>query len=201
MYFYKAQPTISQATIFFCKAAIIFISAVYYCLHFKGWMNLLRGPYDPAKSMLSSTRSVLLRLDRDVVRLSIPKTNVMKHTFWNETKVEPAFISQELYNIAGEIFVKVFCPFRAGFKQYVCLGATISVRPKNLARRRWWSRKYPICITFAHGAIVGLTKNSQSDAGAIVSHQEQTSTDESDFCTGHLVKCAKKLNPINMQIF
>lgn len=66
-------------------------------------MNVYRRAYDPEKYHIGSTKSVLVRLDRDVLRLSIPKTNILKQSSWNETKIEPTFISQEMYNIAGNL--------------------------------------------------------------------------------------------------
>ena len=55
---------------------------------------------------------------------------------------------------------------------YNLRGATVSLRPKNLAPRRWWSRKYPICITLAasaeivHGLAADVAERPQNESSS-----------------------------------
>lgn len=64
-------------------------------------MNLLTGHYDPSNYHVKLTQSVLMHLDRDVIRFYFPKKGVKKRTIWNEKKIEAKFVSQEMYNITG----------------------------------------------------------------------------------------------------
>ncbi|VDK74434.1 unnamed protein product [Litomosoides sigmodontis] len=97
----------------------------------KGWMNELRGKYDSSTYHVNSAQTVLVRLDGNLLRISRPERAVLKHAFHTDptlTNAEPTISSQSIYNL---------------------MGATVTLRPKRLARRRWWSRKYPIHIRLA----------------------------------------------------
>uniref|UniRef100_A0A915PNS3 SMP-LTD domain-containing protein n=1 Tax=Setaria digitata TaxID=48799 RepID=A0A915PNS3_9BILA len=98
---------------------------------YKGWMNELRGRYDSSTYHVNNAQTVLVRLDGNLLRISRPERAVLKHAFHIDptlTEAEPAISSQSIYNLTG---------------------ATVTLRPKRLARRRWWSRKYPIHIRLA----------------------------------------------------
>ncbi|VDD88311.1 unnamed protein product [Enterobius vermicularis] len=95
---------------------------------FKGWMNELRGRYDSATYHVNSTQTVLVRLHGNILRISRPERAVLKHTFHVDptlTEPEPTIVGHSIYDLTG---------------------AKVSLRPKRLAARRWWSRKYPIHI-------------------------------------------------------
>lgn len=92
---------------------------------YKGWMNELPFEYNPDTYHVNCTRSVYVRLDGTSLRLSHPKNNIPKRAMWNEVRHDPVFIRQRHLNIAG---------------------ATISLLPEGLARKRLWSKKYPICL-------------------------------------------------------
>ncbi|KIH63151.1 hypothetical protein ANCDUO_06551 [Ancylostoma duodenale] len=65
------------------------------------------------------------------LRISRPAKAVLKHAFHEDptlTQPQPTMVSQTIYSLEG---------------------AHVSLRPKRLAKRRWWSRKYPIHIRFA----------------------------------------------------
>lgn len=64
-------------------------------------MNRLPGKYDPHKYHVNGTQSVLVRLDRNVLRLSTPKTNLTRHTYCRDPRVNATFVSQELFDMTG----------------------------------------------------------------------------------------------------
>ncbi|XP_023235539.1 testis-expressed protein 2-like [Centruroides sculpturatus] len=92
---------------------------------YKGWMNELPLEYNPDTYHVNCTHSVYVRLDGTSLRLSHPKNNIPKRAMWNEVRHDPVFIHQRHFNIAG---------------------ATVSLLPEGLARKRLWSKKYPICL-------------------------------------------------------
>ncbi|VBB28035.1 unnamed protein product [Acanthocheilonema viteae] len=98
---------------------------------YKGWMNELREKYDSSTYHVNKAQTVLVRLDGNLLLISRPERAVLKHAFHIDptlTEAEPVVSSQSIYNL---------------------IGATITLRPKRLAKRRWWSRKYPIHIQLA----------------------------------------------------
>ncbi|GAB6031062.1 Tabersonine 6,7-epoxidase isoform 2, variant 2 [Chamberlinius hualienensis] len=94
----------------------------------KVWMNELLSEYSPENYHLSMTESVLVRLDGCALRLSYPKSKVHKRAMWNEAIHESSFIYQRYYDLKG---------------------AKVELLPEGLARKRRWSRRYPICIQFS----------------------------------------------------
>lgn len=69
---------------------------------FQGWMNRLPAKYDPDTYHINKTHSVLVRLDRNILRLSTPRMNVRRHAYCNEQRLNPAFISQEMFDMTGK---------------------------------------------------------------------------------------------------
>uniref|UniRef100_A0A5S6R4J6 SMP-LTD domain-containing protein n=1 Tax=Trichuris muris TaxID=70415 RepID=A0A5S6R4J6_TRIMR len=92
---------------------------------FKGWVNRLSIDYDPTTYHVRQTQSVLAVLQGSILRMLVPKNKVTKHSSCFETTSEPTFVSQRVFDLRG---------------------AKVVLRPQKLARRRWWSRKYPICV-------------------------------------------------------
>ncbi|VDN52355.1 unnamed protein product [Dracunculus medinensis] len=95
-----------------------------------GWMNELCGDYDPDTYNVNCARTVLIRIDKNWIRISRPKRAVLKHAFHTDpthSGSEPSMCEQSIHDLTG---------------------ALVDLRPKHLAKRRWWSRKYPIHIRF-----------------------------------------------------
>jgi hypothetical protein len=84
--------------------------------------------YDVRTYHVNMTQSVLVRLHGTVLRIVHPERNVLRHGVHTDLSLarEPAGLrDQRVYDMRG---------------------ARVTLRPLNLARRRWWSRKYPICL-------------------------------------------------------
>lgn len=65
-------------------------------------MNQFEGSYDDPRSFhISQTHSVLVRLDGSTLRLSRPRTNVLRHALWSERFKETHFVSQKLYDLTS----------------------------------------------------------------------------------------------------
>uniref|UniRef100_A0A914QHT9 PH domain-containing protein n=1 Tax=Panagrolaimus davidi TaxID=227884 RepID=A0A914QHT9_9BILA len=96
-----------------------------------GWMNILNEPYNVHTSCYKNIQSVLVQLEGPILRISRPERLVMKHCTHDDptfTEDYPPMLSQSTFDITN---------------------AKIKLRPKHLARRRWWVRRYPICIVLA----------------------------------------------------
>ncbi|CAD5216744.1 unnamed protein product [Bursaphelenchus xylophilus] len=111
---------------------------------FKGWMNILNEPYNPNTFHVNSLQTVLVRLDGKLLRISRPATALLKHGFHTDptlTETEPKMLGQSIYDLTN---------------------ARIKLRPRRLARRRWFSRKYPICIKLSsmNGELKTVRKES-----------------------------------------
>ena len=94
-------------------------------------MNVLNEPYNPHTFHVNRIQTVLVRLDGNMLRISRPGRNLLKHAFYDDptlTKKEPTMLAQSIYDLTN---------------------ASVKLRPKRLAKRRWFSRKYPICIRLA----------------------------------------------------
>ncbi|KJH47697.1 hypothetical protein DICVIV_06221 [Dictyocaulus viviparus] len=150
---------------------------------YKGWMNELRGKYSPATYHVNHAQSVLVRLENffikdlsdgrcnlivdgiifkgSTLRISRPAKAVLKHAFHEDptlTQPQPTMISQTIYSLVNA---------------HVC--GQVSLRPKRLAKRRWWSRKYPIYIRFARKA--GDIDLSRSFSRSVSMHPVETAPD------------------------
>jgi hypothetical protein len=105
------------------------IAVLHKC--YKGWMNILNEPYNVHTSCYKDIQSVLVQLEGPILRISRPERLVMKHCTHDDptfTEDYPPMLSQSSFDITN---------------------AKIKLRPKHLARRRWWVRRYPICIVLA----------------------------------------------------
>ncbi|KAF8771919.1 testis-expressed protein 2-like [Argiope bruennichi] len=94
---------------------------------YKGWMNIL--PYDmtynPDTYHVNCTRSLFIRLDGSYLRVSFPQKNIPKRAMFNEPRHEMQFVHQQHYDITG---------------------SSVELLPVGLAKKRLWSKKYPICL-------------------------------------------------------
>uniref|UniRef100_A0AC35GYH3 SMP-LTD domain-containing protein n=1 Tax=Panagrolaimus sp. PS1159 TaxID=55785 RepID=A0AC35GYH3_9BILA len=98
---------------------------------YKGWMNILNEAYNPHTFHVNHIQTVLVRLDGNMLRISRPERSVLKHAFYDDPSLnnaEPRMMAQSIYDLTN---------------------ASVKLRPKRLAKRRWFSRKYPICIRLA----------------------------------------------------
>nr|CAI5846225.1 unnamed protein product [Callosobruchus analis] len=116
---------------------------------YEGWVNEYPEPYDPHSYHISRTQSVWVRLQGNLLRLSHAKNHkVAKRAMWNEPATatastdgkqspppppppplpQTAFTHHRIYNM---------------------IGAKVTLLPLGLAKKRHWSKKYPICITLA----------------------------------------------------
>ncbi|XP_071359808.1 testis-expressed protein 2-like isoform X2 [Trachinotus anak] len=91
---------------------------------YKGWMNEISN-YDPETYHATLTQSVYVRLEGSIIRLSKPNHNIPRRATHNEPKPDVSYISQKIYDLTNS---KVY------------------LMPQNLARKRVWNKKYPICI-------------------------------------------------------
>ncbi|KAM7418489.1 hypothetical protein PAMA_015891 [Pampus argenteus] len=91
---------------------------------FKGWMNEISN-YDPETYHATLTHSVYVRLEGSTIRLSKPNHNIARRATHKEPKPDVTYISQKIYDLTDS-------------KVYLV--------PLNLARKRIWNKKYPICI-------------------------------------------------------
>ncbi|XP_015231338.1 PREDICTED: testis-expressed sequence 2 protein-like isoform X2 [Cyprinodon variegatus] len=91
---------------------------------YKGWMNEISN-YDPETYHATLTHSVFVRLEGSIIRLSKPNHNIARRASHNEPKSDMSFVSQKIYDLSNS-------------KVYLV--------PQNLARKRVWNKKYPICI-------------------------------------------------------
>ncbi|XP_072561430.1 testis-expressed protein 2-like isoform X1 [Paramormyrops kingsleyae] len=94
---------------------------------FKGWMNEIHN-YDPETYHATLTHSVFVRLEGCTLRLSKPNRNVSRRATFNEPKPDVTYVSQKIYDLTDS---KIF------------------LMPQNLARKRVWNKKYPICVELA----------------------------------------------------
>ncbi|XP_030589684.1 testis-expressed protein 2-like isoform X1 [Archocentrus centrarchus] len=91
---------------------------------YKGWMNEIQN-YDPETYHATLTHSVYVRLEGSTIRLSKPNHNIARRVSHNEPKPDVNYVSQKIYDLTNS-------------KVYLV--------PPNLARKRIWNKKYPICI-------------------------------------------------------
>ncbi|KAJ8345424.1 hypothetical protein SKAU_G00296170 [Synaphobranchus kaupii] len=108
---------------------------------FKGWMNEIQS-YDPETYHATQTHSVFVRLEGASLRLSKPNRNIARRAAFNEPKPDVTYISQKIYDLTD---------------------SNISLVPQNLARKRVWNKKYPICIEL--GKQEGFLSQTQTGKG------------------------------------
>ncbi|XP_068178263.1 testis-expressed protein 2-like [Antennarius striatus] len=91
---------------------------------YKGWMNEISN-YNPETYHATLTHSVFVRLEGSIIRLSKPNHNIARRASHNEPKPDVTYISQKIYDLTN---------------------SKVHLVPQNLARKRLWNKKYPICI-------------------------------------------------------
>ena len=104
---------------------------------------------------------LVMRVQGTTLRISRPAKTVLKHAFHEDPtlkQAQPSMVSQTIYDLSDA---------RVGSTDTISKNQLqISLRPKRLAARRWWSRKYPIHIRFASKssalAEIDLSKSAMS---------------------------------------
>jgi len=97
-------------------------------------MNIVNEHYSPRTFHVNTIQTVLVSVDGSLLRISRPERALLKHAFHTDrtlTEKTPRMVSQSIYDLTG---------------------AQVKLRPRRLARRRWFSRKYPICIRLSRHA-------------------------------------------------
>ncbi|XP_021935700.1 testis-expressed protein 2 isoform X4 [Zootermopsis nevadensis] len=120
----------------YTKIPILEVPAVkeYHQINkYQGWMNEYRNAYNPETYHLIDTESVYVRLEGTTLRISHTKLRIPKRAMWNERTHKLKFYHQRIYSIEH---------------------CTLKLLPDGLARRRLWSKKYPICIILNHNSKV-----------------------------------------------
>ncbi|XP_055746230.1 testis-expressed protein 2 [Salvelinus fontinalis] len=95
----------------------------------KGWLNEM-FEYDPETYHLSLTHSVFATLEGHCLRLDYPRNNISRRATYDEKPPEAVVVSSRCFQLRHS---KVF------------------LLPSELARKRLWNLKYPICIELAEG--------------------------------------------------
>ncbi|XP_076241693.1 uncharacterized protein LOC143183834 [Calliopsis andreniformis] len=100
---------------------------------FQGWLNELPYRYEPSNYRVARTKSVYFRLEGSILRIMETRMKIPKKAVWDEPKHKLKFTKRRVYDLTG---------------------AKIELLPHGLARRRRWSKKYPICITLKKEALI-----------------------------------------------
>lgn len=106
-------------------------------------MNELREKYNPSTYFLNKTHSVYISLDFNKLRIQTTDVDVPKRAIANETIPKPNFTEQRIYDLKGK---NEFFIFRLLFTFLFSLDCEVIITPTELVRKRFWSKKYPICL-------------------------------------------------------
>ncbi|KAK0168955.1 hypothetical protein PV327_002711 [Microctonus hyperodae] len=132
---------------------------------FEGWLNELPYNYDPDNYHVARTNSVYFKLEGDSLRIMETRTRIPKRAVWNEPQPTAKFTRKRRYSL---------------------IGAKVELLPEGLTRRRRWSKKYPICVTFGHEGVLenhALETHSDdelqidSEKDKIVGEEDETDDD------------------------
>ncbi|XP_065317500.1 uncharacterized protein LOC135925874 isoform X3 [Gordionus sp. m RMFG-2023] len=108
------------------------------------WMNELPLSYNFETYRVQQTRSVLLKLEASILKLSTPKHNLSKRDLWNSKEVNSfniQYVNHRIYDLTG---------------------SSIYLMPYDMPKKVYWSKKYPICIRLAPNALNKYTSSSLS---------------------------------------
>lgn len=94
---------------------------------YKTWMNELQENYSPETYFLNKTITVYVTLNETNLRVQKTSTSndISKRALPNENLALKEALEQRIYDLSG---------------------SSISIIPDGLVRKRYWSKKYPICI-------------------------------------------------------
>ncbi|XP_046734747.1 testis-expressed protein 2 isoform X1 [Diprion similis] len=141
---------------------------------FEGWLNQLPYSYDPDNYHVARTVSVYFRLEGGSLKVMETKTRIPKREVWDEPKQKVRYIWKKVYTLAD---------------------ATIKLLPEGLIRRRRWSKKYPICITFSKDALIessSLNETSEDEILQKIGVDEDGTIHEEDETDEDLSKDSKE---------
>ena len=113
----------------------------------QAWMNEFSSSvstYDPDDFHISTTKSVLVELERTELILKTPKKAVPRRAVWNDPPITNA------------AFIK--------HREFDLYGSQLSLLPAGLVRKRLWSKKYPLCITLSKTGVKKVAQSSSSDS-------------------------------------
>ncbi len=127
-------------------------------------MNELREKYSPNTYFLNKTRSVYISLDYDKLRIQTTSVEIPRRAICNEILPKPKFIEQRIYDLKD---------------------CEVSILPKELVRKRYWSKKYPICLK----NVKLLSKTSTTDTP--IDNITPTDCDEKLLPENHLILIAR----------
>ncbi|KAK4874750.1 hypothetical protein RN001_014110 [Aquatica leii] len=123
----------------------------------EGWMNEYPEDYNPRTYHIARTQSVYIKLQGNLLRISHTKEKIPKRALWNEAEHKNVtFTDHRVYNL---------------------LGANVNLAPIGLNKRRRWSKKYPICITF--NSEVNVCDNFEFDNGSLSKGKKDVEVDPS----------------------
>ncbi|XP_034482978.1 uncharacterized protein LOC117788346 isoform X1 [Drosophila innubila] len=118
---------------------------------YSGWLNEINS-YDPATFSVTMTRSVYVRLDGSVLKLSGTNARIPKRRMWNEVPIDRTKV--------------LFTDHRS----YDLRDCRIELLPVGLAKKRFFNRKYPIQLiiknTYTGYSTPQETISSQMDVQA-----------------------------------
>ncbi|XP_068149255.1 uncharacterized protein [Drosophila tropicalis] len=118
---------------------------------YAGWLNELNS-YDPNTFSFSLTRSVYVRLDGTVLKMSGTNAKIPKRRMWNEMPIDRAKV--------------LFTDHRS----YDLKDCRIELLPVGLAKKRYFNRKYPIQLIIKNSC----SESTPVDQSSVVSVTEGT---------------------------
>ncbi|XP_055840643.1 uncharacterized protein LOC129908277 isoform X3 [Episyrphus balteatus] len=116
---------------------------------YTGWMNEIHS-YDPGNFHVSMTKSVYVKLDGSMLRISNTTAHVSKRQMWNEPAIDRKTITFTRH------------------RTFNLLGCRIEMLPRGLARKRYFSRKYPMQLI-----IKNTDGQSSEDTFTFVNNKEE----------------------------
>ncbi|KAH8415554.1 hypothetical protein KR222_004593, partial [Zaprionus bogoriensis] len=134
---------------------------------YAGWLNEINS-YDPLTFSFNLTRSVYVRLDGGILKLSGTNARIPKRRMWNEPPIDRSKI--------------LFTDHRS----YDLRNARIELLPLGLAKKRYFNRKYPIQVIIKTSSVALVpdsldTLEVQSlDSKTSLSSMGLTPVDEAD---------------------
>ncbi|XP_066589393.1 testis-expressed protein 2 [Prorops nasuta] len=127
---------------------------------FEGWLNELPYAYNPDNYHVARTKPVYFKLEGETLRIMETKNRIPKRAIWDEPKHKLNFCRRRTYNMAD---------------------AVVNLLPEGLIRRRRWSKKYPICITFQEESLTENTAlKESSDEELLGDHSSDTIAEEEE---------------------
>uniref|UniRef100_UPI00358F4172 testis-expressed protein 2 isoform X2 n=1 Tax=Myxine glutinosa TaxID=7769 RepID=UPI00358F4172 len=123
---------------------------------YRGWMNDVSS-YDPETHHMALSRSVFVRLEGTMLRLSRPQCSIPRRAVYGERRKEN-FVSQNHYDLAD---------------------CQVFLVPSGLANKRIWNQKYPICIILASQSPESRVKDQQEvEKEELIKDLEQAEEEE-----------------------